>query len=193
MATKQELRIDILVALFGDNNDKGARDLSDSEKLFILNNSGVRAEISACSKGFSQHLTSNNKVWVEKNLMNLNTTFCGREIKLFLQNSQLTEYSWVIPDHLRYAVDFTDFEDSKPYDISGEEFGCFTHDLNKDIQVKFLDLFKAWLPIPNKEDCAIDKIKKTLPTLSQEKLNKILEIINANEVERLSNFSLGDK
>ena len=64
MATKQELRIDILVALFGDNNDKGARDLSDSEKLFILNNSGVRAEISACLKNFSQHLTSNNKVWV---------------------------------------------------------------------------------------------------------------------------------
>jgi hypothetical protein len=180
MATKQELRIDILVALFGDNNDKGARDLSDSEKLFILNNSGVRAEISACLKDFSQHLTSNNKV-------------LGREIKLFLKNSQLTKYSWVIPDHLRYIIDFTDFEDSEIYDISGEEFGCFTHDLNKDIQVKFLDLFKAWLPIPNKEDCAIDKIKKTLPTLSQEKLDKILEIINANEVEGLSNFSLGDK
>jgi hypothetical protein len=67
MATKQqELRVDILLALFGDNDDKGARDLSDGEKFFISNNSGVRTEIFACLENFSHCLTLNNKVWLDK-------------------------------------------------------------------------------------------------------------------------------
>jgi hypothetical protein len=64
MTAKQKLRIDILVALFGDSEDKGIRDLSDSEKFFILNNSGVKAEVFACLKDFSHCLTPKNESWL---------------------------------------------------------------------------------------------------------------------------------
>lgn len=82
MATKNELRIDILVALFGDNDDLGIRDLSDNEKLFILNNSGVRAEISACLESFSHCLTPKNESW-----LNSNSSFKPHKNKILEENS----------------------------------------------------------------------------------------------------------
>ena len=143
MATKQqELRVDILLALFGDNDDKGARDLSDGEKFFISNNSGVRTEIFACLENFSHCLTLNNKVWLDK-----------------------------LRDKLREEI----MEKLSFVDVYDKEYGKEKTEAVNEI--------RAFV------------ISEELVHLSQEKLNKILEIIkDKKEEEGLNNFSLlGDK
>ena len=102
--TRNDKRGDILVALFGDNEGNGWRDLSNDERLFILDNYDLKTNPSA---------------------------------------------------------------------PSAEEYGK-----EKTKAVNEITRFV---------------ISGALVTLSPHKLDKILEIINANEVEGLSNFSLGDK
>ena len=129
--TRNDKSGDILVALLGDNEGNGCRDLSNDERLFILDNYGLKTKIFELlnTKAFSRTFTQRNKSW----LNNLNN----------------------------------------PSAPSAEEYGK-----EKTKAVNEITRFV---------------ISGALVTLSPHKLNKILEIINANEVERLSNFSLGDK
>jgi len=71
--TKDDTRVDILLALFGDGKERGIRNLSEDEKKFILDNHGLKVEISANLKNFADRLTQKNKSW----LNNLNNPAGG--------------------------------------------------------------------------------------------------------------------
>ena len=62
--TRNDRRIDILVALFGDGQERGIRNLSEDEKKFILDNYGLKVEIFANLKNFADRLTQKNKSWL---------------------------------------------------------------------------------------------------------------------------------
>lgn len=221
--TRNDKRVDILVALFGDNEGNGWRDLSNDERLFILDNYGLKTEIFELlnTKDFSRTLTQRNKSWLN-NLNNpsapsaIDMLFYGREIWAFLESPLFLKY------HHRTRlgveeIDLAELKDGELYDLSSESFGYFIHCVNGDEQIAFLNLFEFWLAEKDKkseisakfdawmiEEYGKEKTKAVneitrfvisgaLVTLSPHKLDKILEIINANEVEGLSNFSLGDK
>ena len=132
--TRNDKRVDILVALFGDDKDDGWRDLSNDERLFILDNYGLKTEIFANLKNFADRLTQKNKSW----LNSLNNPASG-------------------------------IDDARMIEEYGKEKTESVNEITRFV------------------------ISGALVTLSPHKLDKILEIINANEVEGLSNFSLGDK
>lgn len=62
--TRNDRRIDILVALFGDDQERDIRNLSEDEKKFILDNYGLKVEIFANLKNFADRLTQKNKSWL---------------------------------------------------------------------------------------------------------------------------------
>jgi hypothetical protein len=132
--TRNDRRIDILLALFGDDKGNGWRNLSDDEKNFILDNHGLKVEIFANLKNFADKLTQKNKSW----LNSLNNPAGG-------------------------------IDDARMIEEYGKEKTKAVNEITRFV------------------------ISGALVTLSPHKLDKILEIINANEVEGLSNFSLGDK
>ena len=68
----------------------------------------------------------------------------GREIKEFLKEFDGSDLSWSVAKGLRFEVDFSDLEDEEIYDISGEEWGVFSPDTDKNKKISFLSLFKTW-------------------------------------------------
>jgi hypothetical protein len=68
--TKDDKRLGIILALFGDGQESGIRNLSEDEKSFILDSSGLKAEIYANLKNFADRLTPKNKSWLINNLNN---------------------------------------------------------------------------------------------------------------------------
>ena len=67
----------------------------------------------------------------------------GREIKEFLKEFDFSDLSWSVPKERRFEIDFSDPEDEEIYDISGEEWGDFSPDTDKN-KISFLSLFKTW-------------------------------------------------
>ena len=61
---RNDKRVDILLALFGDSQERGIRNLSDDEKEFILDNHGLKVEIFVNLKNFADRLTQKNKSWL---------------------------------------------------------------------------------------------------------------------------------
>jgi hypothetical protein len=133
--TKHDKRLGIILALFGDGQDCGIRNLSEDEKSFILDSSGLKAEIYANLNNFADRLTPKNKSWL---INNLNNPAGG------------IDDDWTIKEY-------------------GKE------------KTETVNEIRAFV------------ISEELVHLSQEKLNKILEIIKDGEGEGLNNFSLGDK
>jgi hypothetical protein len=133
--TKDDKRLGIILALFGDGQESGIRNLSEDEKSFILDSSGLKAEIYANLKNFADRLTPKNKSWL---INNLNNPAGG------------IDDDWTIKEY-------------------GKE------------KTEAVNEIRAFV------------ISEELVHLSQEKLNKILEIIKDGEGEGLNNFSLGDK
>ena len=134
--TKDDKRLGIILALFGDGQESGIRNLSEDEKSFILDSSGLKAEIYANLKNFADRLTPKNKSWL---INNLNNPAGG------------IDDDWTIKEY-------------------GKE------------KTETVNEIRAFV------------ISEELVHLSQEKLNKILEIIkDKKEEEGLNNFSLGDK
>jgi hypothetical protein len=98
--------------------------------------------------------------------------FLGQEIKVFLRSELVKSYPHhFFPDEDRIVFEKLTFVGV--YDLWDRSFGYFTHEAVNEI--------RAFV------------ISEELVHLSQEKLNKILEIIKDGEGEGLNNFSLGDK
>lgn len=68
----------------------------------------------------------------------------GREIKEFLKEFDFSDLSWSVAKERRFEIDFSDLEDEEIYDISGEEWGAFSPDTDKNKKISFLGLFKTW-------------------------------------------------
>ena len=215
--TKNDIRVDILLALFGDSQE--FRNLSEDEKRFILDNHGLKVEIFANLKNFADRLTQKNKSWLNR-LNNpaggIDALFYGREICAFLESPLLLKYCHQVRVSVE-EIDPAELKDGELYDLGNERFGYFIHFINRDEQIAFLNLFEFWLAEKDKkseisakfdawmiEEYGKEKtrsvneiarfvISGALVTLPPHKLNKILEIIKDGEVEGLSNFSLGDK
>ena len=183
---RNDKRVDILLALFGDSQEGGIRNLSDDEKEFILDNHGLKVEIFVNLKNFADRLTQKNKSWLNNlnNPAELNTLFYGREIKRFLESPLLLKYRHRVRVGVE-EIDLMELKDGELYDLSNERFGYFIHRVNGD-STAFFSLFRTWSAEKNKDTSV--RVR-----LSQEQLNKILEIIKDGEEEGLNNFSLGDK
>ena len=59
----------------------------------------------------------------------------GCEIKEFLKEFDFCDLSWSVVKELRFEVDFSDLEDEEIYDISGEEWGVFFPDTDKNKKI----------------------------------------------------------
>lgn len=68
----------------------------------------------------------------------------GCEIKKFLKEFDGSDLSWSVAKERRFEIDFSDLEDEEIYDISGEEWGAFSPDTDKNKKISFLSLFKTW-------------------------------------------------
>ena len=68
----------------------------------------------------------------------------GREIKEFLKEFDFSDLSWSVVKERRFEIDFSDLEDEEIYDISGEEWGFFFPDTDRNKKISFESLFKTW-------------------------------------------------
>ena len=68
----------------------------------------------------------------------------GREIKEFLKEFDFSDLSWSVAKERSFEIDFSDLKDEEIYDISGEEWGSFSPDTDKNKKISFLSLFKTW-------------------------------------------------
>ena len=68
----------------------------------------------------------------------------GCEIKEFLKEFDFSDLSWSVAKERSFEVDFSDLEEDEIYDISGEEWGFFFPDTDKNKKISFQSLFKSW-------------------------------------------------